>query len=98
MIPCQSININTDELLSGARDTYDELEDMNFLPILNLVNFHYVNYLLGRDISILMSYKDSLNSFGEWFMQLWGESLGKKNIGLTTISYIVHKDQHSQMK
>ncbi len=98
MIPCQSININTDELLSGARDTYDELEDMNFLPILNLVNFHYVNYLLGRDISILMSYKDSLNSFGEWFMQLWGESLGKKNIGLTPISYIGPKDQHSQMQ
>ena len=71
---------------------------MNFLPILNLVNFHYVNYLLVRDISILMSYKDSLNSFGEWFMQLWGESLGKKNIGLTPISYIGPKDQHSQMQ
>ena len=50
-----------------------------------------------------MPYKDNLNSFGEWFMQLWGESLGKqggsrKNIGLTPINYLGPRDQHSQMQ
>lgn len=45
-----------------------------------------------------MLYKDFLDSFGEWFMQLWGESLGKKNIGLTPITYLGPRDQHSQLQ
>ena len=41
--------------------------------------------------------------FGEWFMQLWGESLGKisedgVSAGLTPIRYLGPKDQHSQMQ
>ncbi len=103
MIPCELAGINSQEILIGAKDTYDKLKTLKFTPVIKLANFYYNNYLDGRDISVLMPYKDNLNSFGEWFMQLWGESLGKqrqnkKNIGLTPINYLGPRDQHSQMQ
>ena len=103
IIPCELLEINWEEILKGAISTYKKLKAYKFTAILHLVAFYHCNYLQGRDISILMPYKDNLNSFGQWFMQLWGESLSKqrkdkKNIGLTPISYLGPKDQHSQMQ
>ncbi|HHH51062.1 MAG TPA: glucose-6-phosphate isomerase, partial [Campylobacterales bacterium] len=52
-------------------------------------------------INSIFAYSESLKYFTEWFVQLWGESLGKKqrdsicNIGLTPIGLIGPKDQHS---
>ena len=103
IIPCELLDISWEEILKGATSTYAKLKSHKFTPVLCLVIFYYRNYLQGKDISVLMSYKDNLNSFGQWFVQLWGESLGKqskdkKNIGLTPISCLGPKDQHSQMQ
>jgi len=103
MIPCELAGINSREILTGAKDTYERLRRERFISVTRLANFYYNNYLDGKNISIVMPYKDNLNSFGEWFMQLWGESLGKqgesrKNIGLTPINYLGPRDQHSQMQ
>jgi len=103
IIPCELLEMNWEEILKGAINTYKELKECEFTAVLYLASFYHQHYLQGRDISILMSYKDNLNAFGQWFMQLWGESLGKqrrdkKNIGLTPINYIGPKDQHSQMQ
>ena len=103
MIPCELAGINSREILTGAKDTYEKLRRERFISVTRLANFYYNNYLDGKSISIVMPYKDNLNSFGEWFMQLWGESLGKqgasrKNIGLTPINYLGPRDQHSQMQ
>ncbi|MEE2975729.1 MAG: hypothetical protein VX343_04680 [Thermodesulfobacteriota bacterium] len=98
MIPCELANISSKQLLIGARNMYEELKALEFQPISDLTNFYYQNYLSGKDTTILMLYKDFLDSFGEWFMQLWGESLGKKNIGLTPITYLGPRDQHSQLQ
>ncbi len=51
-------------------------------------------------INILFSYSSVFRSFNAWFVQLWGESLGKidiygKKIGLTPIGLIGSIDQHS---
>jgi glucose-6-phosphate isomerase len=48
----------------------------------------------------LFSYSDTFEEFGKWVVQLWGESLGKRNtrgerVGLTPISLIGSVDQHS---
>jgi len=51
-----------------------------------------------------MPYSSKLKSFSHWFVQLWGESLGKfsdlknKNTGLTPIPAYGATDQHSQMQ
>ena len=51
-------------------------------------------------VNVLFSYSDTFEEFGKWVVQLWGESLGKRNaqgerVGLTPISLIGSVDQHS---
>ncbi len=51
-------------------------------------------------MNVLLSYADILMHFNEWYVQLWGESLGKKDrrgnrIGLTPIAHRGPVDQHS---
>lgn len=51
-------------------------------------------------MNVLFSYSDMFEEFGKWVVQLWGESLGKRNrrgerVGLTPISLIGSVDQHS---
>lgn len=52
------------------------------------------------NINVLFSYSSALEGFNKWYIQLWGESLGKINIngtkqGLTPIGLIGPVDQHS---
>ena len=61
---------------------------------------YYVKYAQQYPINVLFSYADAFEEFGKWVVQLWGESLGKKNrrgerVGLTPISLIGSVDQHS---
>ena len=52
-------------------------------------------------INCIFAYSETLKYFCEWYVQLWGESLGKQqrhsafNVGLTPIGLIGPKDQHS---
>ncbi len=60
-------------------------------------------YYKNRDkykMNILFSYSSMLEHFNKWYVQLWGESLGKRDksderVGLTPISLIGSVDQHS---
>tara|TARA_Y100000996_G_C22280587_1_gene543868 strand:- start:121 stop:612 length:492 start_codon:yes stop_codon:yes gene_type:complete len=45
-----------------------------------------------------MTYSDSLFFFGKWYLQLWSESLGKNNKGITPIHAVGTVDQHSQLQ
>ena len=42
-----------------------------------------------------MTYSDSLYFFGKWYLQLWAESIGKNNKGITAIHSVGTTDQHS---
>ena len=63
-------------------------------------NFYSQNFEVFN-INALFSYSDAFSSFNDWYIQLWGESLGKKsqnnqkNVGLTPVGLIGPKDQHS---
>jgi len=53
-----------------------------------------------QNINVLFSYADRLENFTKWYVQLWGESLGKidsdnNSVGLTPIGIIGAVDQHS---
>ncbi len=60
-------------------------------------------YYKNRDkyrMNILFSYSSMFEEFNKWYVQLWGESLGKKDksderVGLTPIALIGSIDQHS---
>lgn len=57
----------------------------------------------GIDQLVIFVYADRLVKFADWFCQLWGESLGKKNqqgqsLGTTPIRSVGTIDQHSQLQ
>ncbi|MDY3869018.1 MAG: glucose-6-phosphate isomerase [Pyramidobacter sp.] len=52
----------------------------------------------GKNVTVFMTYGDRLESVGEWFAQLWGESLGKQGTGLTPQCACGSVDQHSQLQ
>ena len=47
---------------------------------------------------IFLVYSDSLVNVGNWYKQLWNESLGKNGLGLHLISALGAVDQHSQLQ
>lgn len=50
------------------------------------------------NISVMLPYADRLRKFGEWYCQLWAESLGKSGVGTTPVIAIGPLDQHSQLQ
>lgn len=52
----------------------------------------------GIDQTVMLPYSSLLKSFSAWFVQLWAESLGKNQIGLTPIMAYGATDQHSQVQ
>jgi glucose-6-phosphate isomerase len=49
-------------------------------------------------MTVLMPYSNRLETFAEWFAQLWGESVGKDGIGSTPVRALGAIDQHSQVQ
>ncbi|MHC4959467.1 MAG: hypothetical protein ACYTGN_13965 [Planctomycetota bacterium] len=49
----------------------------------------------GRNVLTLWSYAERLECVGEWFRQLWAESLGKQRQGQTPLHCVGSTDQHS---
>jgi glucose-6-phosphate isomerase len=52
----------------------------------------------GVTITALMPYADRLAHFGQWYRQLWAESLGKGGNGTTPVRAMGPLDQHSQLQ
>jgi glucose-6-phosphate isomerase len=52
----------------------------------------------GVKVSVMMPYSDRLSHFAAWYVQLWGESLGKKGEGTTPVAALGPVDQHSQLQ
>jgi glucose-6-phosphate isomerase len=51
-----------------------------------------------RPIHVQLTYSDALQRCGEWFRQIWAESLGKRERGPTPITARGTTDQHSQIQ
>ncbi|AFZ72245.1 hypothetical protein [Natronobacterium gregoryi] len=52
----------------------------------------------GAGTNAVMPYAESLETFAEWFAQLWAESLGKDELGQTPVRALGVTDQHSQLQ
>ncbi len=92
--------INVNELRTGAREICETLlhpdPDKNILT--QLTQFLVEHSQSNRTQTVLMPYSSMLKDFTAWWVQLWGESLGKKGLGLTPIMAYGATDQHSQMQ
>jgi glucose-6-phosphate isomerase len=101
LLTAEVIGIDSNMMLKGAKDlqkrcfTSDLLKNPAYL-------FSILLYLMdkekGRRLDVLVPYSDGLKCFSEWFSQLWAESLGKDNKGLTPYPSIGATDQHSQLQ
>jgi glucose-6-phosphate isomerase len=73
---------------------------------LKFAGLQYLEYKKGKPITVLMPYAQRLRLVGDWFSQLWAESLGKKtdrtrstvHVGPTPVSAVGPADQHSQIQ
>lgn len=52
----------------------------------------------GAGVNAVMPYAESLETYAEWFAQLWAESLGKDDLGQTPVRALGVTDQHSQLQ
>ncbi len=101
LLPLAIVGIDIDELLYGAKTAYDSFFNKadTYERIVKKARF-FVEYKNSFNINVLFSYSSRLDGFNNWYIQLWGESLGKIDInatrqGLTPIGIIGPIDQHS---
>jgi len=102
LLPLALCGVNIKELLFGANRVKESFFNDGYLKnsLLNKAIF-YAKYHTTYNINCLFAYSETLRYFSEWYVQLWGESLGKKqcnsafHVGVTPIGLIGPKDQHS---
>lgn len=108
LLPALFAGIDASELLKGAGEVKKELLNTD-LASNNLIKM--ANYLMslkdkGFNQTVLMPYSSRLRDLSFWFVQLWAESLGKKNdlkgnvvhTGFTPVPSYGATDQHSQVQ
>ena len=99
IIPLYLAGYDVEALLSGAGEFVKSFFDRKEDHLLNKAYQLYKNWD-KNSINVLFAYSNSLEDFTKWYVQLWGESLGKidkdnKNVGLTPIGIVGSVDQHS---
>jgi len=108
MLPALLCGMDVEELRKGAlAELSESLMAVKEDKPGNIAEAAYDRYKFYKDhgvnILILFTYVDRLRLLGEWFCQLWAESIGKKNkkgiaCGITPTVAFGATDQHSQMQ
>ncbi len=101
LVPLAIVGIDIDEIIKGIKDRYDSFfaKEEVYIRLLKKARF-FAEYKNSFNINVVFSYSSRLDGFNKWYIQLWGESLGKVDInstrqGLTPIGIIGPIDQHS---
>lgn len=99
LVPLALLGVDVKQILRGAREFMESFfarkEEHILAKALFLANNHK-----KYPITTLFSYSSVFKEFNAWFVQLWGESLGKinkhsKRVGLSPVGLIGSIDQHS---
>ena len=103
-LPALFASIDISKLCEGAESIKKKLLEENVL----MKSASYLYFLKESQVNqtVLMPYSSKLKSLSQWFVQLWAESLGKKDSlegkevfeGLTPLGAYGATDQHSQMQ
>lgn len=99
LVPLSLLGLDIKALLQGARAMMEGFFAGREGHIIDKAAFlakHHKQY----PISVLFSYGSVFGELNRWFVQLWGESLGKHNaqgeqVGLTPVGLVGSIDQHS---
>lgn len=106
LLPLAVVGIDIRALLAGARANAERCQsgDVANNPALELAALYYLlDTQKDKRLSIMMPYVHCLRLFGDWYRQLWAESLGKRRAdgtpaGTLPVVAVGAVDQHSQMQ
>jgi glucose-6-phosphate isomerase len=90
---------DVEAVLAGGRDGMESLAGSLYeSPAYAYGAATYALAERGARTNAVMPYAESLETFAEWFAQLWAESLGKDGLGQTPARALGATDQHSQLQ
>ena len=102
LVPLAMCGIDIQALLEGAKEIKDSFFKNGYTQDMLLSKaVYYAKNHARYNINCIFAYSETLTYFCQWYVQLWGESLGKHqrhsafHVGLTPIGLIGPKDQHS---
>jgi len=101
LLPLAIVGVDIKNLLNGCKMIYNSFFNQEKYYDLLMEKGRFLVENKNRfNINIIFSYSALLEGFNKWYIQLWGESLGKINIngtkqGLTPIGLLGPVDQHS---
>lgn len=107
LLPASVMGIDIVELLKGAKKQLSvcaKNDNKNIAYTCAYINHKYLE--MGKTNFVIMPYSERLKLVPDFFAQLWGESLGKREnrkgeevfVGQTPIKTIGVTDQHSQLQ
>ena len=99
VVPLCLAGFDVEKILKGAGKFIDSFFSGNERHLVTKAAFFYERSRCYK-MNVLFSYSSLLDEFNKWYVQLWGESLGKINkkgqrVGLTPIGLLGSIDQHS---
>jgi len=112
LVPAALTGMDIHGLVHGAAAMYERCDNEELVGnpafLLSAVSYLYWTRFSSypRNITVMMPYSYALQYVGEWFQQLWAESLGKRfdldghevHLGQTPVRAMGATDQHSQLQ
>jgi len=95
MVPAILAGLDVKKVHQGVINVLNQNNFINLFKFAQIFKFCKSNNFSS---SVLMTYSDGLYYFGKWYLQLWAESIGKKNRGVTALHATGTTDQHSQLQ
>ena len=95
MVPAIIAGLNVKKIHEGVVKVLNKNDFNNPFKFAQMFKYSVANNFSS---SVLMTYSDGLNYFGKWYLQLWAESIGKQNRGVTALHATGTTDQHSQLQ
>lgn len=109
LYPAALAGIDIKELLKGAKEMSEiceKTDDLMNNPAANQALIHKQLYDKKKNISVIMPASQKMALIGDWYCQLWAESLGKKftednkevHINHTPLTAVLSVDLHSKQQ
>jgi glucose-6-phosphate isomerase len=108
LLPAVLCGVSLEEMQRGIRELDQTLQQPDLKKNLAAQGalLQFLMYERGKKISVFMPYSYRLASVSDWYVQLWAESLGKKqdldaqvvHVGPTPVRAVGVTDQHSQVQ
>ena len=99
LFPASLVGVNLINFRKGGKKILSDLLNNNDKKSIEGAAISILMHkMYNININVLFTYSDLLKSFGQWYRQLWSESIGKNECGTTPFHSIGTVDQHSQLQ